>query len=201
MSMSDYPVFTAQVAEAEGLLVLHLAGELDIAAAAEMRRASLLARSQWHRRLAVDMSDVSFMDARGLASLMELNDELNLDGGPRLSVRGAAGIVRRIFQLTNMAFLLDDAERTVDESAIATNQRPTCGDLASTRFETGISVQELYVGYVALGGTATFSDMVAHLRQPTGAFDIHQQDVAIHALNERLTDLGREDRLLSYASG
>jgi hypothetical protein len=68
------------------------------------------------------------------------------------------------------------------------------------RRAAGLSVTDLFVAYLALGGTAHLGEMRAFLGGVDDALAGHQQDVAVHAVNERLVELGHRDRLLSYAS-
>jgi hypothetical protein len=49
------------------------------------------------------------------------------------------------------------------------------------------------VCYLALGGTADFAGMVVHLGGSADVLDAHQRDVAAHALNECLADLGHTE--------
>ena len=68
------------------------------------------------------------------------------------------------------------------------------------RRDAGLSVAELFVAYFALGGAADHGQLAAYLNGDAEALDRHQRDIAVHALNERLGDVGRTDQLLSYVS-
>ena len=63
-----------------------------------------------------------------------------------------------------------------------------------------LSVADMFVAYFALGGAADRGQLVAYLDGDTEALDRHQLDIAVHAVNERLGDVGLTDQLLSYAS-
>jgi hypothetical protein len=57
------------------------------------------------------------------------------------------------------------------------------------------------VAYFGLGGTAKLGELRAFLAGMDDVLDGHQQDVAAHAVDERLVELGHQDRLLSYTPG
>jgi hypothetical protein len=69
------------------------------------------------------------------------------------------------------------------------------------RRAAGLSVTDLFVAYFALGGAANLGEVRAFLAGMDDVLDGHQHDVAAHAVNERLVELGHRDCLLSYASG
>ncbi len=54
--------------------------------------------------------------------------------------------------------------------------------------QTGWSLEQLWIHYVGLGGTAVILDVEAHLAD-LNALPPGQHDVLVHALNERLADL------------
>ena len=60
----------------------------------------------------------------------------------------------------------------------------------AARIKAEWTVQQLWVEYLALGGTGDAFDIEAFL-QGLGSFSDHQQDVLATAVNERLDDLYR----------
>jgi hypothetical protein len=66
----------------------------------------------------------------------------------------------------------------------------------AARIKAEWTVQQLWVEYLALGGTGDAFDIEAFL-QGLGSFSDHQQDVLATAVNERLEDLYR-DWCVSY---
>ncbi len=114
-------------------------------------------------------------------------------------VRGASGIVRRLFELTGFSGLLDDRDPQL---------RLSCGAavggggdaLEFARRDAGLSIADLFVAYFALGGAADHGQLVAYLNGDAELLDRHQRDIAVHAINEHLADVGRTEQLLSYAS-
>lgn len=188
-----------QIDEADGVTVLFVAGELDMTVTAQMSDAltgCLLARD----RLAVDVSALVFMDLAGLRVLLSVHNRLLGQGGAGIVMRGASGIVRRVFDLTGFTSLLDDSPPVAVHGPSSPRVSGSGRDLENGREHAGLSLKNLFVAYFALGGTADFAGMVAHLGGSAEVLDAHQRDVAAHALNERLADLGRTEHLLSYAA-
>lgn len=55
----------------------------------------------------LDLTDLRFVDAAGVASIVEAWRQIDA-AGHELDVRGAQGIVRRVFQITELGHLLQD---------------------------------------------------------------------------------------------
>jgi hypothetical protein len=64
----------------------------------------------------------------------------------------------------------------------------------ATRVRAELTVQELWLRYIALGGTGDAFDVDGYLQGLT-PLDTFQQDVLAQALNERLDDLYRAHRI------
>jgi anti-sigma B factor antagonist len=175
-----------------------LVGELDIAAGAEMREALSDACSATADLLVIDVSGLTFMDASGLNLLVGAHNRRLEEGRRGLVVQGAAGIVRRVFEITQLTSLIEDPSPSTMDPA---GQLSVLGgrELDQVRRSARLSVKDLYVDYFALGGTAELGEVAAHVNGASVPLNLHQQDVMVHALNERLVDLG-QDRLLAYAS-
>lgn len=187
-----------KIAEVDGVAVVFMAGDLDLTATAQMSEALKTGSSLTGNRLVVDVSGLVFMDLAGLRALVSAHNRLLRRGRAGIVVRGAAGIVRRIFELAELTSLLDDSP------GAAAGYRPrvwgSSRELEYGRQHAGLSLKNLFVAYFALGGTANFAGMVADLRGTAEVLDAHQRDVAAHALNEYLADLGCTEHLLSYAA-
>jgi stage II sporulation protein AA (anti-sigma F factor antagonist) len=182
----------------DGERVVWVAGELDIATAGLMGDGLSLASVMPGDRLVVDVSRLTFMDVAGLGVLVATHERLVSAGGAGLVVRGASGIVRRLFELTGLSVLLQDRERRGSGSGVAADGGSDALEFA--RREAGLSVADLFVAYFALGGAADRGQLVAYLNGDAEVLDRHQRDIAVHAVNERLGDVGRTEHLLSYAS-
>lgn len=189
-----------QTGEPDGVTVLFVAGELDLMTAARMSDALTAGCSLAGDRLAVDLSDLAFMDVAGMRVLLRAHQRLLRVGRAGIVVRGARGIVRRLFVLTGCASLLDDSPPTAVQGHSPPRVRGSGRELENARQRAGLSLENLFVAYFALGGTADFAGMAAHLGGRAEVLDAHQRDVAAHALNECLADLGRTEHLLAYAA-
>jgi len=99
-----------RVAEEAGDTVLWAAGELDITVAALLGDALDRVRAGPGRRLVVDLSQLGFLDVSGLRLLIAADERLRRGGAQGLAVRGATGIVRRIFEVMGVMSMLADLE-------------------------------------------------------------------------------------------
>jgi anti-anti-sigma factor len=75
----------------DGAIVVHLAGELDLYNADEVRAALAEAMERSPRRLVVDMAEVEFVDSTALGVLIEARSKLGRDclalAAPQLDTR------------------------------------------------------------------------------------------------------------------
>jgi anti-anti-sigma factor len=84
--------------------VVHLTGEVDLAAT-DMLRALLRRQTAGlvrPRRISVDLSNVTFLDATSLGVLLQAQDQARAEGTD-LVVCNAQDFVRRILDLTGLA--------------------------------------------------------------------------------------------------
>jgi anti-anti-sigma factor len=191
------PPFRAQSAEDAAGVVLWVAGELDVTATELMDDALSEAYPAPGQRLAVDVSHLAFIDVAGVRLLDATDRRLRGEGRTGLVVRGAPAVVRRVFEILRATALLAEPEPV----ALLLPGRPRrAGVLELARQAAGLSIPDLFVAYFALGGTAGLSQVAAHLAGDPYALDVHQRQVAVHAVNERLIDLERTDWLLSSSS-
>jgi anti-anti-sigma factor len=186
------------IADVGSETVIFVAGDLDLTATEQMSDALKTGCALARTRLVVDVSGLAFMDLAGLRALVSAHNWLLRRGRAGIVVCGASGIVRRIFELAKLTSLLGD-------SLVAAQRYPprvwgSGRELENGRQHAGLPLKKLFVAYFALGGTANFAGMVAHLRGTAEVLDAHQRDVAAHALNEYLADLGCTEHLLSYAA-
>lgn len=85
----------------DGIHVVAVSGELDVAGAAEVRTALALATSGRAGALVLDLSDVSFIDSTGLGTLLRADDRLSADG-VRMIVVCPPGPVQRLLAMTRL---------------------------------------------------------------------------------------------------
>lgn len=182
-----------------GEVIVEVVGELDLATAPLLDEVLSRDGAVATGRVVVDVSHVTFMGAAGLGVLVGAHYRLLSESRAGLVVRGAWGSLRRVVELTELSFLVEDSD-SVEAAGAVPCQGVRGRNLAVARRAAGLSVTDLFVAYFALGGTAHLGEVRAFLGGMDDALDSHQQDVAAHAVNERFVELGHRDRLLSYAS-
>lgn len=109
-----WPAFSARTAEEDGRAVLRIAGELDFTVAALLERALSGATAGPGQLLTVDTAHLSYMDVSGVRLLTAADARLRAGGGAGLSVRGAAPIVRRMFEVMAVTRLLAAPETAAE---------------------------------------------------------------------------------------
>jgi anti-sigma B factor antagonist len=192
--------FGVHVTDVAGFgFVVCVVGQVDIATAGMVDQGLWLASTRSGDPVVLDLARVTFMDAAGLRVVVGAHQRRVAAGGGGVSVRGARGIVHRVFELTGFSMLLDDVSQPCSSgNVVADHWR---GKLEAGRREAGLSVVGLHVAYLALGGTAQCAELGSYLQGAgAGVMDRHQRDIAVHAVNERLIEVGRADSLLSYAA-
>lgn len=97
------PAFSIEEAPApDGVLLLVLAGEVDLATSGVFRQQIEDARRDGSRAVVLDMADVTFVDSTMLRELLRAHNDLKADGG-RLVLAAVQPAVLRLFQLTGTA--------------------------------------------------------------------------------------------------
>ena len=87
--------------------VLRLEGELDLGVGAELQRDVIqLLPAEETRALAIDLSEVTFIDSTVIGILAMAHKRAGRSGG-RMAVVGVTGRVERVLQLTGMMTVLD----------------------------------------------------------------------------------------------
>jgi anti-anti-sigma factor len=100
--------FTVEARPApDGVVLVELGGELDIAATSAVR--SRVDEAAGRRALVLDLSEATFVDSSMLKELLRANAEL-ARYETRLVLAGITPVVRRVFDLTRTAELFTVAE-------------------------------------------------------------------------------------------
>ena len=87
--------------------VLRLEGELDLGVGAELQRDVIqLLPAEEDRALAIDLSEVTFIDSTVIGILAMAHKRAGRSGG-HLALVGVSGRVERVLQLTGMMTVLD----------------------------------------------------------------------------------------------
>lgn len=89
-----------EIREESGKLVAALAGEIDLENAPEVRRI-LLECTSGGRDVLVDLSQVSYIDSSGIASLVEALQNAN-SGGSDLGLVAVSPQAMRVFELARL---------------------------------------------------------------------------------------------------
>lgn len=101
------------IEERDGVLVVALAGELDIACASQVAAALDEAIAESGHEVAVDLSRLEYMDSTGLRTLLEARERAAARGR-RLALLGVSARARRVIELTGADALLEIVE-DIDE--------------------------------------------------------------------------------------
>jgi anti-anti-sigma factor len=110
--MGFEPLFTTRTDSRNGVAVVALAGELDIAGVPVMEQGLKAFERDDITALVVDLSELTFLDCSGVHALLAARQRAEANGH-RLAVVGAGPPTRRLFELTRTHFLLD-GDRAVD---------------------------------------------------------------------------------------
>jgi anti-anti-sigma factor len=104
--------FAFEVTDAGDVHVVSLRGQLDLASAGAVRDALVQIAGS---TVVVDLSDLRFLDSSGIAALLSARSQI-MQGGHGFQLRGAHGIVRRVLEVTGLAFLLADPVEAADQT-------------------------------------------------------------------------------------
>lgn len=96
--------FAFEVVDVDDVHIVSLHGQLDLANADEVRDALIRVAGS---TVVVDLTDVQFLDSSGIAALLSARKKI-LQAGNGFKLRGASGIVNRVFELTGLEFLLTE---------------------------------------------------------------------------------------------
>ena len=94
-----------RAAAPEGVVVLQLAGELDMAAAPALRGQIDAARAEGRAPVVLDLTAVTFIDSSALRELLEGDERLRADGA-QLLLAGIRPVVARVLELTRASDVL-----------------------------------------------------------------------------------------------
>ncbi len=105
-----------------GCLVVHGAGEVDMANAEVLQHYLLDHIDRGFVHVVVDLSDVEFIDSTGLGALVAAWRRSKERGGS-LRVAGATGNVQAVLEITELDVVLDRHERVSEAVATAVAER------------------------------------------------------------------------------
>jgi anti-sigma B factor antagonist len=105
--MRPQPPFETRVEEHDGVAVMALSGELDIATAPILRENLAPFEGNGVSTIVLDLRDLTFIDSSGLLAFLEARRRA-MSHGHRLIVSGASPAAQRLFELTGTKFLLHE---------------------------------------------------------------------------------------------
>ncbi len=98
----------------DGCTLLKISGEIDVAHSERIRTAGADSiRAAGHGRLAIDLSDVTFLDSTGLGALIQLRS-LSIESETALVLVDPSPVVRRLLALTCLSDAFEIAGRPSD---------------------------------------------------------------------------------------
>ena len=106
-----------EATERDGVAVLAVFGEVDVATAPQLRQMLVETASAGHQRVVVDLTQVEFLDSTGLGVLVSGLKRFRTFGGD-LTVAGAQARVRKVFDITGLTNVFGLHE-TVDDAVAA----------------------------------------------------------------------------------
>ncbi|HET6790915.1 MAG TPA: STAS domain-containing protein [Actinomycetota bacterium] len=105
--MGTHQSFTARVESRNGVTIIAMGGELDMASVPTLREHLTQVEGDSPGVILADLRDLSFIDSSGLGALLEANKRSELNWHRFFTV-GASPTARRLFQITGTEHLLDD---------------------------------------------------------------------------------------------
>jgi anti-sigma B factor antagonist len=112
------PLARIDVSRAGNVVIVHVAGDVDLSNSAELRHALTDAATPDTTGLAVDMSDVGYVDSTGLTVLAELARELGVRRQGLAVVAPARSGIRRLLELVQLDRVITLRE-SVDQATAA----------------------------------------------------------------------------------
>lgn len=109
-------LFDVQVDQRDGVAVVRVVGELDLASAPQVRTAVVRALASGGPDLELDLTAVDFVDSLGLGVVVSALKRVRTNGG-RLVVVVDAARVRKPFEVTGLDTLVDLRGTTASEVA------------------------------------------------------------------------------------
>ena len=94
-------MFSVERRQLDGLVELHLKGEIDLSNVTELSREIEEARAV-SKRILIDLAQLDFIDSSGLGALIEATETARLNGQVLTLRRGENPEVRRIFEITGL---------------------------------------------------------------------------------------------------
>lgn len=106
--MTEYTTFSVEIEKRNSIVRLVVAGELDLITTPRLIEGLREAEREDATAILLDIRDVSFMDSTGLQAFLEAS--LRAKSPRHLLFVGVQPAVRRVFEVTGTASILDQAD-------------------------------------------------------------------------------------------
>ena len=107
--MGSSAPFAVRVEARNGVSRIALSGELDIATAPQLTDQLAAAEQDGVQAVMVDLRDLTFIDSSGLHAFLQASTRAK-GNGHRFLIVGANDVAKRVFEMTETEFLLDERE-------------------------------------------------------------------------------------------
>ncbi|MBB6731972.1 STAS domain-containing protein [Cohnella zeiphila] len=105
----------------DGATVVHIAGELDLEVASQMRTAMEPLMQQSDRRLVLNLRDLKYIDSTGIGILIGVLKARHARSAP-FAVEEVPDSVRKLFDMTGISPFLSAAEQSGETTNPTNNQ-------------------------------------------------------------------------------
>jgi anti-anti-sigma factor len=99
------PQLDIELSQASGWSLIKAAGEIDLASVGQLEEAVEATLASGARQVAIDLTDITFLDSTGLRALISAHTRLEETEG-QLAVIIVGGPVERLFDITGMTSTL-----------------------------------------------------------------------------------------------
>ncbi len=117
------PALGIRILDQNGIPVAYLEGEIDIANATELRDELFATLSNQRGGLIVDLSNVTYLDSRGVHVLMELAERMKIRHQQLRLVVPDTALIKRVLQLTHLDAIVP-VDPTVEVAAARIRSEP-----------------------------------------------------------------------------
>ncbi|HET9732086.1 MAG TPA: anti-sigma factor antagonist [Acidimicrobiales bacterium] len=168
-----------------GQALVGVSGEIDLVTAPDLAAVLDAVIGRGHQRVALDLSEIAFLDAQGLRVILEAHERLRPHG--RLTISGTTPIVRRLMEVTGL-------DRTLDVLDPGPQGTPAGALDALSSVFGAATTQEVVEAALAL-----LADAAVTALEPAAGASVtlrrHGQLVTVAASDHAVTDIDRHQYL------
>jgi anti-anti-sigma factor len=160
-------VFAVTGVDRHGRAVVFLSGEIDIAAAEQIRNALLKAQSD-SAAVIVDVSRVTFIDSSGINALLRARERV--PNGGEIHVVGARPNIRSLFEITGIDDLLLDETPGFTWQQVTHHRNGWRQWMTAERTEEGVPIAEIVEVEPWAGADSNASHYLLEMGSQTGVY-------------------------------